>query len=362
MHVALVVNTAWMEEELATLRCLTVGLIDENVRVSQLVPDTMAGVDSNPFGKLLTYRDSAWRLTRRWRLQRQGGVLEEAGVDVVHALDGRLWDGALHLAARLDASAVLSAGSSLDIPLARSLLGRGASCRAAVAAGTAPLADQLRSVVDRSVPVEVLRTGVHIPAESITSTSPSEVVCGLISGVGRVDADYDALFEAIRRFIADQPESQFFLDALCDDPHPLWQAVQRFGLLANMSVVPRPLGRRELLKAANVLIHPQSLHRSRGLTLQAMADGIPVLAREDPWLDYLIHDRTAWLLDTPSPAAWHALLHRVAEHDADCRALGDGARAWVRQYHPANLYVGQVLDLYRQLTGQSLKFEHAAVV
>ena len=141
-----------------------------------------------------------------------------------------------------------------------------------------------------------------------------------------------------------------------------WQSVQRFGLLANMSVVPRQLGRRELLKAANVLIHPQSLHRCRGMTLQAMANGIPVLAREDPWLDYLVHDRTAWLLDTPSPASWHALLRRVAEQPEACRALARSAGAWVREHHPAPLQIGRVLDLYRRLTGQSLKFEHAAAI
>jgi len=362
MHVVLVVNTAWMEEELATLRCLTVGLIDENVRVSQLVPDGMASAESNPFGDLLTWRDSSWYYPRRRRLLRHAASLAETGVEVVHALDGRLWDGALRLADRLDAVAVLSAGSAMDVDLGRSLLGRGISCRAAVAAGTTPLADQLRSVVDPSIPVEVVRNGVHLPSDSASSEKSYDVVCGLISGVGRMDADYDALFEAIRRFIAEQPESQFFLDALCDDQHPIWQAVQRFGLLANMSVVPRQLGRRELLKAANVLIHPQSLHRCRGMTLQAMANGIPVLAREDPWLDYLVHDRTAWLLDTPSPASWHALLRRVAEQPEACRALARSAGAWVREHHPAPLQIGRVLDLYRRLTGQSLKFEHAAAI
>ena len=94
MHVVLVVNTAWMEEELATLRCLTVGLIDENVRVSQLVPDGMASAESNPFGDLLTWRDSSWHYPRRRRLLRHAASLAETGVEVVHALDGRLWDGA----------------------------------------------------------------------------------------------------------------------------------------------------------------------------------------------------------------------------------------------------------------------------
>ena len=347
MHVALIANTAWLEEELGMFRSLVVGLINEQVRVAQVVPATVGEQDLNPFGDWVAWNDSPWSWMRRWHLSRQAESLDEIGVDLIHALDGRLWDGALGLASRLNRPALLTCTSALDVPHVEKMAARLDASRLAITACTDPLGERIREHVGQTVAVRVIRPGVHVPAKSPTTAREDGVLCGVISGTGRYDADYASLFEALRRVIADDPNVQFFLDSLGSDRHSLWQAAQRSGLLPNVSLVPRRIGHRELLLGANVLIHPQSLHRARGLTLQAMAFGVPVLARADPWLDYLVDDQTAWLVEASDPQSWYDLLRRVIENPAATTRLGAQEQQWMRERHLASQHVQRTHELYR---------------
>jgi len=355
MHVALITNTAWLEEEIGMFRYLVVGLIDEQVRVAQVVPATVDEQDLNPFGDWITWHDSRWSWMRRWRLTRHAESLSKLGVDLIHALDGRLWEGSLQLASRLNLPVVLTSTSAVDIPLVDKIVARLDTSRLAIAARTNPLGKRIQEQVGQTVAVRVIRPGIHVPAQA-PAADKDGVLCGIISGTGRYDADYASLFEALHRVIADDPNAQFFLDSGGSDQHSLWQAAQHSGLLANVSLVPRQIGHRELLLGADVLIHPQALNRTRGLTLQAMALGMPVLARTDPWLDYLVEDQTAWLVEASEPASWYDLLRRVIENPVATIRLGTRARQWVRERHMTSQQVNRTLELYRIVSGKSLKF------
>jgi len=356
MHVALLANTAWMEEEMAIFRHLVVGLIDEQVRVAQVVPTGIAPENLSAFGDWVSWRDSRWSYMRRWCLSRRATRLNELGVDVVHALDGRLWEGALRLALKINAPAILTSGSALDVAVASRLAGKLRTQRVAIAASTQPLGEIIRQRVNGACMVKVVRAGVHIPDEASRRNGGDRTLSAVISGTGRFDLDYQALFEALRLVIKDEPSAQFFLDGLSSDQHPLWQAARRYGLLRNLSMVPRWLQRRELLLGADMLIHPQALHRARGLTLQAMAHGLPVLARADPWLDYLEHNRTAWVVDAPEANAWYDLIRRVVDRPEEGRRIGEQARQWIHERHRAAQQIAVTLELYREVEGQSLKF------
>ncbi len=337
-------------------RYLVVGLIDEQVRVAQVVPGSVGEQDLNPFGDQIAWKDSRWSRVRRWRLPRLVDSMAEIGVDLIHALDGRLWDGAVRLAQRLNRPVVLSSASALDVKQVGRIVSRLEPSKVAFAACTQPLGEDIRRLTPEAVTVRVVRPGVHVPDDAPQSARRDGVLCGVISATSRYDADYESLFEALRRVIEDDPSAQFFLDSLGHERHSLWQAARGYGLLANLSLVPRRIGHRELLMGADMLIHPQTLGRARGLTLQAMAYGMPVLARTDQWLDYLVHDQTAWLIESPDPQSWYDLIRRVAHDSAATRRLGEQARQWVRQRHLAANQVAGTLELYRIVSGESLKF------
>ncbi|MEE9212173.1 MAG: glycosyltransferase, partial [Phycisphaeraceae bacterium] len=350
--------TAWLDEELASFRYLVVGLIDEQVRVAQVVPEGLSEEESSAFGERLTWHDSRWRLVRRHRLSRLAEPLGALGVMLLHALDGRVWEGTLRLAHRLNCAAVFGAGSALDVAQVAHMGRVIDPTRMAFAAATAPLAKAIRQRLDPQVIVDVIPTGVHVPDElpGTASRADPEALCAVITGNGQFDADYLALFTALPAILADYPQAQFFLDGMGSDQHQLWQAARRLDLLSNLSLIPRRLGHRELLLRADVLIHPQALARSRSLTLRAMAHGLPVLARQDRWLDYLIDGQTAWVVDRCKPEPWGELIRRLLDDPQAASTLGRGARQWVQQHRLAATQVEQMRQLYRRATGESLKF------
>jgi glycosyltransferase involved in cell wall biosynthesis len=362
MHVALISSTDWLDEEVAMLRHLVVGLLDEGVRVVQIVPETVGSEEFSSFGKRVTWRESRMGWLSSWRLSSLSRALGDEGLTVVHALDSSTWRGAMALAARLNLPNVLSIWSADDVMLAqRAARARPALQRPAFIAPTAPLGKDLTKTLGSDVIVQVTPPGVHVTTELGVNEERDDVTfCAVVSGDGNFDTDYEALFTALRPVVQKYPQAQFFLEGQGHDQHPLWQAAKRFGLLANISMVPLRLTHRDLLLRADVLIMPQALGVARTLPLQVMARGKPVLARVDPWLDYLVDQETAWLVDQPTPQAWEALLMRLIERAGDAVALGASARQWVSRRHIAAKQVAQMLALYRRVSGEGFKFPAAS--
>ncbi len=360
MHVALLANTAWLDEELANYQHLVVGLLDEQVRVTPVVPETFAESSVLEAVQPITWRDSAWAWSRRLALTRLADRLAKGKVELIHALDGRLWDGAVRLARRLELPVVLRVGSALDLRAVPAALRLAGDLPLAFTAATQPLADAVLPMLPINPQgherLTLVPPGVYVASQSELPAVEDQTLCIVISGSGAVDPAYQAVLAALRQIIGEHSQVQLFFDSQGKDEHALWQAARGHGLLAHMSLVPRRLGHRELLLHADVLIHPQALGRARSLLLQAMARGLPVLARRDPWVDYLIDEQTCWLVDRDEPADWLELVRRVVQEPKRARVLGHAARQWVREHHGASRQVTTTADLYRQLAAQPIRF------
>jgi len=358
MHVALLCNTAWLDEELTMFRYMVVGLLDENVRVVQVVPDRLPVEEFSSFGARLSWKDTHWEFLRRRRLNRLANELQEQGVDLIHAMDGRLWSAALQLGEQLKCPVVLSANSYLDLPLAEKLLKRYAEQRVSVIASTQPLAQAIEKYIQPQHLLQHIPPGVHPGKDSPPATPSSGTLCAVISGTDYIDSDYEAMLLGLVPIVSAYPQAQFFLDSHGhgNDQRLVWQVARKLGLLSNISLVPRRLGHRELLLGADVLIHPQPAGRTRSLTLQAMASSMPVIAHADPWLDYLLHDKTAWVIERPNPEIWTQAIERLIHQPQDGHQLGRLARQWVAEKHLASDHVGQLITLYQQTLGESYKF------
>jgi glycosyltransferase involved in cell wall biosynthesis len=358
MHIALLANTAWLDEELASLRQLIVGLIDEHVTLTQIVPASVPEDDTSPFAHRIEWVDSRWRLLNRRRLNALHPRLAAAKIDLLHALDGRLWPAAVQLANRLDLPLMLSASSAYDLAaahrVARDLHPETTVCTAA----TDPLVSALRARLPETIPVHHVPTGVH---RLDPSPRPDDrPLCAVVTGTGRHDNHVQALLHALARVVRREPQAQFFFDGQIADQHRTWQAAEKLNLLRHISLVPRRLGNRELLLRTDALLMPQPLGKARSLTLQAMARGLPVLATHDPWLDYLIDGETAWVLDHPEPTGWHDRIVHLLDHPDAATALGHAARAWVNEHRPVTRQIDALLDLYRRYTGQTLPMPQAS--
>jgi hypothetical protein len=357
MHVALLTNRAWLDEELTPFQHLVVGLIDERVRVAQVIPEGIAGEDLSAFGDQVAWRESRWWPLNPYRLAAVRNDLGELGVNLLHALDGRLWRGGLKISESLGVPIVLSACSYLDIRLAQRLLPAQDPARVAVTAATEPLTRAIREHAPEGMLLQTIDTGVHSHQAVLEPAEHGDALCVIVSGNGVMDADYEALLDGIGAFVRDHPASQFFFDGQGGGQHQVWKAASAMGLLSNLSLTPRRLGHREMLLKSHALIHPQALGRSRSLTLRAMARGMPVIARHDPYLDYLIAGQTAVVLHDPAARDWADELRRLADEPQACADLGRNAQHWVRQHRATSHQINGVLDIYRRLTGQTLPFE-----
>ncbi len=356
MYVALLTNRAWLDEELIPFQHLVVGLIDEQVRVAQVVPEDISSDDLSVFGDCVPWRESTVGVLNRHRVGQLHEALGVLGVDLIHALDGRLWRGGMKLAEALEVPIVLSACSMLDIPLAQRVLNRVDPSRVAVTASTEPITQAIRQTAGHDLLIQTIGTGVHGHDVEPPTPKAGQELCVIVSGNGVWDADYDALLGGIASFVKHRPMSQFFFDGQGAGQHQLWKAASAMGLLGNISLTPRRLGHREMLLRAHALIHPQALGKSRSLTLRAMARGLPVIAREDAYLDYLIDQETAVVLENPGPTDWFAQLDRLVTDTRSTTDLGRRAMLWVRKHRPTSHQIGGVLDIYRRMAGQTIPF------
>ncbi|MEM6332247.1 MAG: glycosyltransferase family 4 protein [Planctomycetota bacterium] len=355
MHIALLANAAWLDEELTSLRQLVVGVIDEHATLTQVVPDSLPQDDTSSFANRLDWSPTRWAFINHRRIAALHPQLADAKVDLIHALDGRLWEPALRIAKQLDLPALFSASSAFDLKTAARIADRLRPDADAVTAATEPLHRALRQRIPEPIPVHHVPTGVHKLDPSPRPTD--RPLCAVVTGSGKHDAHTQALLEALARIVRREPQAQFFFDGQTDDQHRIWQAAEQLQLLGHISLVPRRLGNRELFLRTDALIMPQPLGKARSLTLQAMARGLPVIATEDPWLDYLIDGQTAWTVATAEPTGWHDRIARLIDEPQAAAALGDTARQWVTQNRPATQQIDTLLNLYRRYTGQTLPID-----
>ena len=356
MHVALLTNRAWLDEELSPFQHLVVGLIDERVRVAQVVPEGLASEDLSAFGDQVIWRESTISMLNQRRIIGLDEELGALGVDLIHAMDGRLWRGGLKLAGALDVPIVLTANSMLDVRLSQQLLPSQDPVRVAVTAVTEPIMQAIRPHAPADMLLATVGTGVSSHEACASAPEPGQALCVIVCGNGEMDGDYEALLSGIADFVTRHPTSQFFFDGQGSGQHQIWKAASALGLLGNISLTPRRLGHREVLLKSHALIHPQALGKARCLTLRAMARGLPVIAKQDPALDYLLDNQNAVVLDDPSAGDWTAELDRLIDEPNTFTELGRSASRWIRDQRPSSYQINGILDVYRRITGQTLPF------
>jgi len=354
MRVALIANTAWLDEELATLHHIVVGLIDDSTQVVQVLPRGRAEGEIVSFGSRVSWREYRYRWRNRRSLARLSDRLREEGVDLVHALDGRLWRSALKLAAELEVPVVLNANSGMDVAVAARCRDRLIPGQSAILCATEPMTQLLLQTVSGSAQVLHVPPGVHLG--SLTQRRDDETPCVVVSGDGGCDDHVVALLQGAKQAIAVCPDLQLFFDGQRLDPRRLWRAISQHGLLSNATLIPRRLGHREVLLRAGALVHPQPQGRARSLTLRAMAHAVPVIACADPLLDYLIDGVTARVLHDPTPEAWAKALVGFATKPALWRGLGESAQKWISENRLASTQLELLLHTYRSLTAAPIAF------
>ena len=356
MHVALLADESWVDQELPVFRHLIVGLIDETVRVVQVVPPQLTEDEVVSFAMRVDWAERGNGWLRPLRHRRLGDCLAPLEVDLVHSLGPRTWTAAVRVGRRLGVPIVLGLAHHRELKWLRWLQRHCDPSRFALSAATGPLATAARQRLPEDAVIEHITPGVHPRRQLPASQETDTTLCVVVSSTGRFDAPYEQLLDALSLVVREHGEVQLFFDGPQAQQHHLWRGMQQRDLLEHATLMPHRLGRRLLLRGVDLVIQPHALGGARSLLLRAMAAGLPVLTLNDPWVDYLLDEQTAWLLDEPSVDGWKALLRRVIRRPDEARELGSRAREWISERARASQYVGRTLSVYRRMTGESIQF------
>lgn len=347
--------------ERAMLSRLEVGLADEGVRVVHAVPrlameEGTVGLYSTAVG----YDDGGLAIGRRGRarrLLRAIHAVEQEGVDpdfdVVHAFGVGCWPFAMELARQTGAGVLLELWRSSAIAQAAGMTGKSLS------------AVPVRYVVSESSVGSALRKraatasvvsapwGVHAPAtHRSVFDAQRPLAVAVLADAGDAKATGAALSGLLEATKALGVEVLLFLgteDGIPAREAAIWSVARKLGVLDRLSMVPEMEARREPVVQMDMLVLPEASGRQRTLALEAMANGMLVVALADPFVESLTQGVTARLVPTAAPHDWAgafaALLNDRGAAEAQVRA----AHAWVREHRSASSQVAGVIKAYEQL-------------
>lgn len=361
MHIALILDNERLLHESVMLSRLSVGLIDEGCTLTRIIPtghravpgersDGVAGIATNISVPL---RVLPW--LRRSRAEQVADALPRTVPDVVYAWGKDTWTLARDLGRRFECPVAINIWCA---DLLRSLpRGRHARAFSAFITPTRPLADALREVVDPSL-VSRVPQGVVIPKSPWpVFGDPQRPAAAAIIGSGRDVVSYRALLSGLSRVLKQNGSLHAFIELRGPQQHEIWRHARRLELLESISAITDAARFRSLLTQCDTLILPERYGEVRSLTLDAMAMGVPVVAAEDHFLDYLIAEETALLVTEAEPEQWTTQLLKLLSSPEFPRQLGLSARKYVQQHHSSTSQVSKLLEtLKRAVHGDTIGF------
>lgn len=356
MKVALLADRMWLNHEAATLRHLVVGLVDEGVWSVPVLPQTQAAGALSIVGEPITYRPSNYPLLRDVRLRALAGPLREAGIDVLHVLDGSLIRSAKLLASAVGVPTLLHCWSVAEVEAAlRSLQTNTAGV--SLMLPTAGLLNRVhRSGLGHITAMHVPSGVVRLEEGPDPLVEPNNSLCCLVMTDGKGGPALNALLEGAVAVKSELPQLQLFLYSVDESTHKLWQAAARLNALDMVNLVGPEGGARSLLVQADAVMCTHALGTARTLLLSAMSAARPVIAVADPTVEYLIDGRTAKLKERSSAGEWADVFRSLVGQPRPLRALGESAAEYVHEHHGAAAFVGRTIEVYREVSGEPIRF------
>ncbi len=358
MHVAILADAEFARREAHLLQRLQFGLLDAGVRITSLQPASAPryGSDLIPTHP---YIDTGPPLTRGLRARQAASTMLEsdgAEPEIVHAFGPRSWAFAGELAGVLGASLCLEV-HSLDGAL------RASGMRHLLVQRLAHGAEHLWSCADRGL-LDRMPAALHartrlvrwgVPADPVRGPERDEVpgLCIVCQSRPRAGAAA-ALLEALARHAlhAESPPL-LFSDELFFAQKSVWRRARLLGLLDRLTVVPDLPSMRDLVLRCGGLVLPAPTGTLLGIELEALAAGVPLLARRDivPELPAGAEDV---FVDGDDADAWAAGLERVfgggAEATAPASERTARIRDAIRALHRPATHVEETLTLYEELS------------
>lgn len=388
MRALILADASFARREAPMLARLEVGLTGEGVRVVRAVPaECLPHIPASVSSRVVGYEAGPNWFTRRGRARRLlsavaagfdgagtgAGSADGPELDVIHCFGHEALELALAAARLSGAGVALEVWSGDMIGRARALAveraGREGEPPIVLFTPDLATARELRGGLDAAegpeaaggvLPgtpelVEVTPWGVHPVAACRPAIDPAVTVSAAVLADGHDARAVLDVVDALAVLSGRLPNLLVFFDgdvaAKIGRGHTVWQRAKNRGMLDRLSMVGGMEGHREPILHVDLLLQPEAVGAHHSLTLDAMASGVVVVAREDPLVDALRDNQTAALVRRGTASEWVSTVEGIIADPARAQRLRDGARAFVRDHRSPSGHVAAVLRGYERLSG-----------
>jgi glycosyltransferase involved in cell wall biosynthesis len=330
------------------LQPLAVGLMDELVGTTIFLPE---GCDRNelpnmPIG-MVSYNRLQWRVFRSKTLSVLGEEIQNAQLNLLHALDSGVAALTAQLAGATGLPYVVSCHSLGD---SRALGTLDERCQAVLAASEPIRRELVGARVAAPNKILLVHPGVYQVNHATCYTDDKKSIA-IVAGGAMDDFDaYHALLRAFSEVRTRNYDCVFFLIGNGKAEARIREAAKEMDLRSPLTFVDRQEARQlqGILKSADIYISPRSTQQVDLVSLLAMAAGDPVLAAKSAVDDFLIDGKTALTFNAGNAAELTAKLVSILEDRQAGTVLADNALEYLREHHGAAQMVAAVAGIYRR--------------
>jgi len=358
MRVVLLADKLFATRERAMLSRLKVGLADEGMRIIEALPAGIQLKDQNAIAQTMRFEQVGLPLSLKWRAQAAcRSVLalcdDSTPPEIVHVFGGSIWDFGFAMAEQLGAALVVEAWRAGLARAAYRVASRHLDRHEPII--LAPDKELKKTFLQASpnATIRMAPWGTFVPAESHKILKAGKVWSIMICGTGINKAAYAAAFEALASCVRARKDILLFADALAARRADLWALAARLGVQDRFSLVDEMDANRELVLRGDVLILPEARGEQRSLVLEAMSQGMPVVAATDPLNSSLIDNQTAKLARLEDQASWTQAISTILGNPTFVHQLTVSAREYIRQSHRPSRQIGCVIDAYESAVGKA---------
>lgn len=328
------------------LRHLAVGLVDQAISLRWLSADPR--VRSLALGPVETsvHRPMRWTNYRRQRSELLN-YLEPQPPTIVQAMSGGSYKLAGEIATALDADLVLTVSSSCDGEALR--LVDPACVKRFVVTGepmSLVLVQHLRIAPEKIV---LIRPGVLTGQHVASFGDPDRTVTLLCTSPFERHGGVEHLIEAIHALDGSGHKIMAFLLGRGRQESMLRRMVRDRGLLGRVTFSQAMDDPTSAMHGADIYVDTSTDPAFREHSLQAMANGLVVVANTNASIDHLRDGETAHLCPRATPQALIDTIEGVLRDPAAAHQMAVSAQQYVREHHPVSAMAEQLAAVYRKL-------------
>jgi glycosyltransferase involved in cell wall biosynthesis len=354
MNVLLIVDRLFVRHEQRLIERIASALLDEGLDARLIVPE--AAMRSSPLGTLvpvLTYADRGLSFTTRIRAGNIARQLRKKNPntrwDIVHAFGGQSWSLALELARLERAAFVAELWRAGLAPRAKTIAQSAADDTPCLFLAPDPSLERVAREAAPGIPLHTAPWGVPSPPSPADILGDSRGLSVVFHSSGRSKSECVSAFEGVADTIKEIDNAHLFVNLEAARRAGLWGRARTAGVLDKITLVDHIEHLRELALSADIYIAPDTIHEQRTMLLEALAQGLAVIATSPEQCSALIEDETAYIVHTHRRTQWSTKLRAVLNDHDHARTVAKGAWKHIREHRKVSTHMGAMTDAYTQL-------------